>query len=72
MMIKDNYFINNGRNPERIKEILLLLEKYWSKHPDLRFFQMLDSLGFRSEDDYFYTEDLEIIKKLLDNVEDID
>ena len=43
------------RNPERIDRILNLIGKVWKKSPDLRFFQLITSMGFSG--DLFYYED---------------
>lgn len=58
------------REKERIKRILNLLEKYWNKHPDQRFGQMLinlriipDNYGvWKNEDDGFEKYLKEVIK----------
>ncbi|MCC2618356.1 DUF1040 family protein [Aestuariibacter halophilus] len=34
------------RDPNRIKQLLLLLEKLWQKDPDLRFNQLLYNLQY--------------------------
>ena len=46
----------------RIKVVLNLIEKIWTKYPDLRFFQMLELI--KKEPDSFYLEDEELIKIL--------
>lgn len=50
------------RNPERIKDILLLIEKIWTKNPDLRLCQLIGNC--LPAGDHYYVED-EILKKLL-------
>lgn len=55
------------RNPERIPRLLTMLGQVWMENPDLRFFQLLNSLGFLSVkgdgtiEDPFYLEDDEIM-----------
>jgi hypothetical protein len=56
------------RNPNRIPRILEKLARNWSKYPDLRLGQLLDSLRFVACDrdiDMFYIED-DLIEKELD------
>lgn len=54
------------RDPERIDEILELLEMYWKKNPDLRLGQIVvnisQSEGYGSEP--YYLEDKTISKGL--------
>ena len=46
------------RDPNRISEILNLLEAGWSKIPDLRLGQIFENIKRYSEkEDLFYTED---------------
>ena len=48
------------RDIKRIKRILNLIEEYWNRNPDMRFYQMMINLGliednvriWRIEDDY--------------------
>jgi hypothetical protein len=55
------------RNPDRIPKILTLMGQVWMENPDLRFFQLLTSLGFLEPkgdgtiEDPFYLEDDEIL-----------
>lgn len=51
------------RDPNRIPIILKQLEEYWSKHPYLRFFQLIELIRVTynpNQDDMFYVEDDEI------------
>lgn len=43
------------RDPERIKRIVKLLEEVWKSNPDMRFFQLLDSIqhGYSSRNKRF-------------------
>lgn len=34
------------REPERIKRVLTLIEKIWSRTPDIRFNQLIDNLQY--------------------------
>lgn len=52
------------RDLARIDELLSLFKEYWLKYPDLRFFQVLESVGFKGTVDYFYTEDDVVINLL--------
>lgn len=55
------------RNPKRIKRITKSLEKTWSKFPDMRLGQFLETFVFGhhiSNKCIFYTEDDEVEKKL--------
>ena len=55
------------RNPDRIPYILSLIEKGWSKIPDIRFGQLIENLKFYiSKTDMFYVEDEEMIKYIID------
>ena len=51
------------RKPERIKDVLHKLGVIWMKSPDLRFFQLLTSLGLQ-DGDMFYLEDDELERHL--------
>ena len=55
------------RNPNRIYEILNLLQRGWEKVPDLRFGQLIENLKrYINIDDLFYIEDDEMTKKIVD------
>ena len=66
--IKRGYIM---RDPKRIDNILKLIGVLWNKYPDMRFMQLLASMGFLQYNDDmtvkdpFYIED-EIILKLLE------
>lgn len=46
------------RDPKRIKRILKLIEKHWTKYPDQRFFQLLTNIGlYHHKQDAWYVED---------------
>lgn len=53
----------NNRDPNRIKELLPLLEKYWIQYPHLRLGQLLYSLIDKKQD-VFYVEDTQLIETL--------
>lgn len=68
------------RDPERIDVIIDALKKVWKKHPDLRFYQLIenitgmdpDALGksqFMVEDDVFLRR-LSIFEKWMDEMND--
>ena len=54
------------RNPERIPEILDRIRKVWEQHPQLRLGQLLVASFQKKtkQNDIFYVEDKELIKKL--------
>ena len=54
------------RDPKRIKPFLDELEKLWKKYPDMRFFQLIDSIIICNGDLYYKEDDeaLKIIKKI--------
>ena len=64
MELPKEYFTACGRNAERIPVILEKLGMAWEKNPDLRFFQLLNAIGFDSHKDHFYVEDTEMNKVL--------
>ena len=57
------------RNPERINEVLFLLEQVWRNNPDLRFWQLLTIIKYLVDSnnhtydkaDPFYYEDDRLI-----------
>lgn len=54
------------RNPNRIYEILNLLQRGWEKVPDLRFGQLIENLKrYINIDDLFYIEDDELVEKII-------
>ena len=54
------------RNPNRIYEILNLLQRGWEKVPDLRFGQLIENLKrYINIDDLFYIEDDEMVEKII-------
>lgn len=58
------------RDPNRIPEFLKELEILWSKHPDLRFMQLMEYVkhGHRLEGPElgFYTEDDKTLNRIKD------
>ena len=55
------------RNPNRIYEILNLLQRGWEKVPDWRFGQLIENLKrYINIDDLFYIEDDELVEKIID------
>ena len=63
------------RDPKRIQPILADLETFWSQHPDLRFWQVVEIVRARMSDcpdfDPFYVSDektLEVLERMNQNV----
>jgi uncharacterized protein YihD (DUF1040 family) len=55
------------RNPNRIPEIMALLQRGWQRVPDQRFGQLIENLKrYIGVDDLFYIEDDEMIEKIID------
>ena len=55
------------RNPDRILEIMALLQRGWEKVPDWRMGQLFENLKrYIGKDDLFYIEDKEMIKYIID------
>lgn len=55
------------RNPDRIPEIITLLQLGWQKVPDWRIGQLLENLKrYTGKDDLFYIEDEEMMKYIID------
>ena len=58
------------RDPNRIPEIIYLLQEGWSKVPDWRFGQLVENIKrYVGREDLFFTEDdemAEIIKSYFD------
>ena len=67
MACSKDYFTSRGRNAERIPVILNKLGEAWQQNPDMRFFQLLNAIGFDSHQDHFYVEDY-ILEQKLDDV----
>ena len=51
------------RNPERINNILKLIQEIWEAHPDLRLCQLIGNC-FWHKHDLYYVEDEELEKRL--------
>ena len=55
------------RNPNRIPEILAMLQQGWEKVPDWRFGQLIENLRiYIGVDDLFYIEDDKMIEYIID------
>lgn len=54
------------RDPKRIKEIVMELEKYWNNHPNWRLGQLMSNLLYelRGDNDPFFIEDNELLELL--------
>ena len=52
------------RDPERIKRIVVLLQKAWELNPDWRLGQLVSNLQGPGRQDVFHTEDDQWEKKL--------
>ena len=60
------------RNPNRIPEIMALLQRGWQKVPQWRLGQLIENLKrYIGVDDLFYIEDDEMIEKIV-NFFDLD
>ncbi len=49
------------RNPDRIPQILLMLQWYWNKLPDMRLGQIISNISkykINSDDPFFMEDDL--------------
>lgn len=58
-----------GRNPDRIDNVVSLLQQYWKKNPELRLGQILSNLACCV--DLYFVEDDIIMKSLIEaNKED--
>lgn len=55
------------RDPARIQDIILLLEKYWKANPDFRLLQIISNISRNTNFsvDQFYMED-DLLKTLLE------
>lgn len=49
------------RDPNRIHDVLMELEKLWIRYPDWRFMQLINNLQTVQENDMFYIEDDDFI-----------
>lgn len=55
------------RNPDRIYEVMTLLQAGWQKVPDWRFGQLVENLKrYIGVDDLFYVEDDKLKEKIID------
>ena len=55
------------RDPNRIYEIMTLLQAGWQKVPDWRFGQLIENLTrYIGVDDLFYVEDDKLKEKIID------
>ena len=55
------------RDPDRIYEIMTLLQAGWQKVPDWRFGQLVENLKrYIGVDDLFYVEDDKLKEKIID------
>ena len=55
------------RDPNRIPEVLAMLQQGWEKVPDWRLGQLIENLKrYISVDDLFYIEDDKMIEKIID------
>lgn len=55
------------RDPNRIPEILAILQQGWEKVPDWRLGQLIENLKrYIGVDDLFYIEDDKMIEKIID------
>ena len=52
------------RDQKRIPVILDKIKEIWELYPDLRFFQLLNAVGFDSREDYFFLEDNILLEQL--------
>ena len=60
------------RDPARIRKVLEMINAYWSVNPDLRFFQMIESLKSQIHivNDPFYLEDDDLMLQIEDMFEE--
>ena len=55
------------RNPNRIPEVLAILQQGWEKVPDWRLGQLIENLKrYIGVNDLFYIEDDELVEKIVD------
>ena len=57
-------FSGRGRDPQRIDELMVELERIWKAHPDTRLGQLLVSCVDGDADKLFYMEDEVLLEKL--------
>lgn len=66
-------FDGDSRDPERIPELLSVLEEYWREHPDIRLGQLLTIMASdagHGDGDPFYLEDSELERILRRRLEE--
>lgn len=56
------------RDPNRIHNILIELEKLWVRYPDWRFMQLINNLQATQGNDMFYIEDDKFINIIEDKI----
>jgi len=56
------------RDPNRIHNVLMKLEKLWVHYPDLRFMQLINNLQATQGNDMFYIEDNDFINIIEDKI----
>lgn len=55
------------RDPNRIPEVLTMLQQGWEKVPDWRLGQLIENLKrYISVNDLFYIEDDELVEKIIE------
>lgn len=63
------------RNPERIPAVLAVVERYWRKHPDLRFGQLMQAVEIHLKQTYdhvdtYWMEEETLVRVLEEMMED--
>lgn len=56
------------RDPNRIHDVLMELEKLWVRYPDWRFMQLINNLQATQGNDMFYIEDDKFINIIEDKI----
>ena len=56
------------RDPNRIHNVLMELEKLWVRYPDWRFMQLINNLQATQGNDMFYIEDDKFINIIEDKI----
>jgi len=56
------------RDPNRIHDVLMELEKLWVRYPDWRFMQLINNLQATQGSDMFYIEDDKFINIIEDKI----
>lgn len=51
------------------KELLGLIENYWSKNPEMRFLQLITNLSEEFASDLFYVDDNRLMRKLKEKLQ---